>query len=488
MKIIDLILVFFQFLISLNNCIIVIPFKTYVNKEPDNFSASDVIYYWGKNIIYSNSLIGTPPKQISMIIQSENFESDLYQNMCDISGSFYKNNESTSFYIEKEIIAYKNKNNVSGINETVYFYDSLNLKKLKPFNYFHLLYSNNKKSAQEDIYDYHENTCINIGFLKKHSHIYEDDYNLIYQLKNKFKIIETYDFTFKYNNEFEGQIVIGVEPHIYDPENYFISQFRYITDNSMSYDLNYYFLNFDKKYFSYKNKTTGELKKENLNPNTLLGIKFDLGVVFGTLEYEQKIKKCFFDVLINEGKCFVETVNDKKKDNDKYNVYYCNKDSTEKIIKNEFPTLYFEMKQFDKIFELTYKDLFREKDGKIYFLVYFKQNNYFSYDFLIGSIFLKKYSFTFNQNIPSIGYYNENLPGGKKEKNNNLISFMNNKVLIIIIIFLVIIFGFLGFFLGKIVYDQVRKKRINEVDDNYDYISQENNNNKASGLGLNETE
>ena len=39
----------------------------------------------------------------------------------------------------------------------------------------------------------------------------------------------------------------------------------------------------------------------------------------------------------------------------------------------------------------------------------------------------------------------------------------------------VVVFAILGFFIGKFVYDKVRKKRINEVDDdNYEYASQQN--------------
>jgi uncharacterized membrane protein YqiK len=74
-----------------------------------------------------------------------------------------------------------------------------------------------------------------------------------------------------------------------------------------------------------------------------------------------------------------------------------------------------------------------------------------------------------------IGYYNEDLPGGKKKRNYSESFFTKYKFLIIIVIIvLVIVFGVLGFFFGKLVYDKVRKKRINEVDDNYDYNPQEN--------------
>ena len=37
-----------------------------------------------------------------------------------------------------------------------------------------------------------------------------------------------------------------------------------------------------------------------------------MGVIFGPAEYEKKIKKIFFDELINEKKCFVEFVVDKR--------------------------------------------------------------------------------------------------------------------------------------------------------------------------------
>ena len=63
---------------------------------------------------------------------------------------------------------------------------------------------------------------------------------------------------------------------------------------------------------------------------------------------------------------------------------------------------------------------------------------------------------------------------------------MDNKVLIVVIIILVIIFGIVGFYLGKIVYDKVRKPRLNEVDDNYDYYPQENDKNKDDKFGINE--
>ena len=325
------------------------------------------------------------------------------------------------------------------------------------------------KEVQKDSYEYHNSTCINAG-LEMGWMYYEDvQTNLIKQLKKGYNL-ETYDFTFNYNSENEGKIIIGAEPHIYDPENFFEIQYR-ISGSLNSQNNIDWFLNFDNLYQTYKIKSTGGILNETIGLIKTLRIQFDMGLIIGPSDYKVAIKLHFFNDLIKENKCFEKVVVDKK------TVFYCEK-SAEEDIKNYFPTLNFEMKQFNKLFELNYKDLFREKNGKFYFLVYFQEYSFANY-FTIGKIFLKKYSFTFNQDTKMIGYYNEDLPGGKKKINYSESFFAEYKfsiitVIIVFVVVLVIAFGILGFFLGKLVYDKVRKKRINEVDDNYDYNPQEN--------------
>jgi len=53
-----------------------------------------------------------------------------------------------------------------------------------------------------------------------------------------------------------------------------------------------------------------------------------------------------------------------------------------------------------------------------------------------------------------------------------------------VVVILIIVFGILGFFVGKLVYDKMRKKRINEIDDNYDYNTQQNFNDEDKKNGL----
>ena len=461
------------------NCIIVIPFKTFIEKDPDNFTSIDVINSWGKNILYSDTSIGTPSQDITLVINSQNFGIHLFKNMCDLPNSFFEESKSLTFKYYKNISSIYPMKKASIINDTMYFYDSLKLDKKVALNYIRIIYSDNDKSIQGDNYEYHKYTCIDIGLQLGWMSFEDGITNLINQLKRDYKI-ETYDISFKYNSENEGEIIIGAEPHIYDPENYFEMQYRVVgalgQDNQRDW-----FLNFDSIYITRKIGSNENVKliNETISLVKNLRILFDMGVMTGPNEYMRMIKLIFFDKLIKEKKCFEESVK-LEKTYEKKTIFYCDKESTESIIKNDFPTLYFEMKQFNKVFELTYKDLFREKDGKLYFLMYFGSS--VSY-FTIGKIFLKKYFFTFNQETKMIGYYNIDLPGGKKKKINN----DKTKIYLFVGIFvLVIIFGFLGFFLGKLVYDKVRKKRINEVDDNYDYNPQENNeNNQGNNLIIN---
>ena len=92
-------------------------------------------------------------------------------------------------------------------------------------------------------------------------------------------------------------------------------------------------------------------------------------------------------------------------------------------------------------------------------------------------IFLKKYQFVFNPDTKIISFYNKNLNidegnnTAKRLKNN-----INMKILYIVLIALsLIIFIVNGIILGKYFYKKNnKKKRANELDDNYEYIYEEN--------------
>ena len=55
--------------------------------------------------------------------------------MCDLSGSSYIKDKSSTFYLEKVINSHFG-NNTLIINETLFFYDNFYLKELKLLKYF----------------------------------------------------------------------------------------------------------------------------------------------------------------------------------------------------------------------------------------------------------------------------------------------------------------------------------------------------------------
>ena len=460
-------------LIDLCSNIIVIPFKTY-QKEPNKFSSpSDIFTYWGNNIIYSTTLIGTPPQNITLILHSQTFSSTLFYHMCDIPFSQYEKDESSSYIIEKSIHSYSTMQNASVSRETLYLYNDLSTKKLKPYKSFSFIYSPNSEKDQGTSYEYHPYTCLNIGFQLGWRYINDNQANFISQLKKIFNETETYDFTIEYTTKTEGRIVIGTEPHFYNKEVYSELQYRIAgAVSNEGINQNDFFLNFDDIYVPYKNKNTGKSFNESISMTRSAKIVIDKGLIYAPNSYRSIIDNYFFNDMKKERKC------EQKDINDEYTVYYCDKTKSEEDIKNNFPNLYLEMKQFNKIFVLTYEDLFRVKNDEIYFLIYFRRYNFGNY-FELGKIFLQKYSFTFNQQTKMIGYYNFDLPGGKKPQKNSgedeQQNYLENIYIWLGIGAVLIVFGILGFFIGKFFYDRARKKRMNEVvDDNYDYNPQQN--------------
>ena len=108
-------------------------------------------------------------------------------------------------------------------------------------------------------------------------------------------------------------------------------------------------------------------------------------------------------------------------------------------------------------FILKKEELFLKIKNKIYFLIYFIENSHFD-NWVLGKPFLKKYQFFFDYQNLKIGFY-------KEEKKNKI----SSKIFVIITLILIIII--LLFLIYKFHYNRKRRRRINEIDDNYNYIT-----------------
>jgi len=111
-----------------------------------------------------------------------------------------------------------------------------------------------------------------------------------------------------------------------------------------------------------------------------------------------------------------------------------------------------------------------EQDNKFWFLICF-ESYYEVENWILGSIFLRKYNFVFEQKTGTIGFYNMNIAQEemKEEKSTRSLG-----IIIILYIIYCIVLIFIGFIIAKKYYKNKKKKVANELDEIY--IKRKNDN------------
>ena len=322
--------------------------------------------------------------------------------------------------------------------------------------------------------------CLHIGLLEnKNKESFFSSYNLITQLKQKSKIKEScwsiiFNKPLKYNNDnllvaaeelvnLKGNLIIGDYLHVFEPKNYYESQ---MVKTYTTFELNImkWELNFNKIFYKYNDKEIKILaeNKVGLDPSNYF--------IIAPEYYFDSITETYFQKYKDESICNYDFI-------DEYIAFYCEKSQKFSIneIKN-FPSIYFEHIGLEYTFELSFKDLFIEKDGKYWFLL-ITDNIYNKNDWVLGNIFLRKYQFVFNLESREIGFYNPNL--AKNENNENSPKDSSKKLLyaLLIIALFIIIAGIAYFVKMKFYPTVLKKKRANELDDEFEYVSHKNFNN-----------
>ena len=347
---------------------------------------------------------------------------------------------------------------------------------------------------------------LNIGFPVIKTNNIRDKFNLILQLKEN-NIIEEYDWfiffeqgndeivNYENLNNLKPTLIIGGQPHYYRNDLFYKSQL--ITQYT---DVSGWLIEFKDVYFYFKGDSE-ESRKVSTYINTV-EIFLEQLVIYASSYYTNAMKREFFNKYdaCHEVKGFDIT-------------YYCDKSEDFGIeqLKN-FPSLYLEHNGFNYIFELSYKELFIENDGKYIFLV--SETSRADDKWYIGFPLLKKYQFVFNQDFRTIGFYNPDLPkekeiddidnedkhdsddttnydttsddiddGSKKNRTDNEINnksnnSMNGKTVAVIVVSTAIFFIVIGLLIGYFIFKSMNKrKRANELkDDNYDYDNYDNEN------------
>ena len=308
---------------------------------------------------------------------------------------------------------------------------------------------------------------------KNNGYEIEQNSNLINQLKSQ-NIITSYSFMIKYDkNEEKGEIIIGGLPHIYDPkhysEKYFIYDYIYFNEKNPGWRIGF-------KDIKYGENELNSIKSGELS--------LDFGFILASSTYKDILDKYFFKNEKYEEYCKEGKVGE-------YYIKYCK----EKVIK-EFQKLTFSLaymlndKNSNNKIEFDYKDLFFKAPGNndiYYFQIVFEVG---CYKWVFGRPLFKKYPTVLDQEKKIFGFYLET--GEYKVTYNNenedkKINFNFSWILVIILSMCVIAFAVIFY----VKFSNIKRKRkANELDDDFDYesatgINNKNENNKLYNNSLN---
>ena len=443
---------------------IVIPFNTYKKEEENPYESFNITKFFQNNFesqIYAKMYIGIP-KTFFPINLRMNIDGLTLGYLCDSylkEESNYNINKSSTFYSDPNKKYYSRNRYYFIVQDSFTFFSDVETKNEVLLNDINFVYLPKEQN----------NKCDKIGgtlgleLIPYYS--LKEDADFIKNLK-KFEYINSYDFSFYFTSDNEGQLIIGEEPHIYFPKIFKENNLRKSYVSSDGYGYLAWRIEFNKIYFNINN-----IKYEVQEKKTAI-FAIENNFIVGSKMYQKLIEENFFKKYLDNNICHYEETNYPK-----YSILICNKDSSFDI--NSFPTLYLYHEVFNYTFELNKNELFIEKNNQYIFLVFFWEVglNYFT----LGKIFLRKYLFTFNLDSKTIGFYNVKYEEEKEDnkgeefkdntKSNSLSTFFKIFGLIIVLIASIV-----GFFFVKKLYDKNRKKRVNEMSDDCEYESHDSNN------------
>ena len=440
---------FFIIINEIYSSYLIFPFKTRITKIENSENNITLLFRsLQDNNIYINMDVGKPRQTIEFFLRSdseiiyisEKNKTDLnpsYNNpiIYDVNSDinkFFDKNKSTTLNISSQSLSVFN--DIGKYSDDIMYFKT-NKNQIELRTSFGLL-----KSTRGNMPG-----VIGLKLLK-----YEQyrPYNLLAQLKS-IDAINSYYWMIDYTSDYEGNLIIGEQPHIFDPQRFkeenLINAYTFVYRTITEWGLR-----FDDITF----------QNSNFRPFLECLFKYDLNFIYGIDNFEKELDKYFNESIIN-GTCFKEKV---KYPYSPHTFFYCNKEKYKDKVR-DFPPLIFEHKELNYTFELNYKDLFIEKYDKLILLVFFDD---YGLDWKLGKPFLRKYSFLMNPDSKAVGFYGKNNLDYKYNKDDTD-SFEVKKILkIVFIIIAVAILLILGIFIGK-YYFKERKKRINAIDDDYEY-------------------
>ena len=457
---------------------IVLPFKSInIKLNEENLKGKKenekILTILSSDIIFTSISFGEPSSSMDFYFSMEQYPTSINQNIClKDSKSIYSPQKSKSLKsIESDCYS-----------EKCSLYKDLNLTENITINSF-LFYSNKNTKTERDFID----NINNINYLKEENKYcgiiglsrfpYNSDFNFksfIYNLKRN-NYINSYSFGFFFfdNNKndntdnYDGFLIVGANYN--DNIDIFETNFKcsvYAEEDTTNWSINF------ERIFYYEN-INGSLEYISTN-NTKAEFIIDLNYIISDEQYYEDIKKIYFKKFFENNTCYEE----KSIIDGKYtSMIICNINFKENM--KSFPCLFFYSEHLFFAFNLDYEDLFYEYNNKIYFLIIRKEH--IKDHWKIGKIFLKKYPFIFDYDKKVVSYvylnkkWNPKMAGKRKENlinnNDNKSNNFNKEYLLYIFLFIGII---IGIFIGKRIWNKKKKLKANELEEQYNYIKNEN--------------
>ena len=366
--------------------------------------------------------IGTPPQKIDMNLRSKIYTFFVTSSEVNLPYTTFNEKQSTSLVkISKSESKVTNMDYTKGlkISETIYV-DGKEYKGVTLILGTELAY---RESGA-------------LGLRLINSHESSNDLSFIYQMK-KLADLDSYSFTLKYNNDEEGELIIGAYPHAYD-NKFKENSFFYSKAGSNKFGVNWV-LNFD--VIRYNNKSLSYGTKKGL-------INIEYGLIQAPYRYKNFFKTNFYG-----DKC-------QEKFNAERNVTLIHCNSNFDI--TSFKDISFELKDIDTIFVLTYKDLFIKYNNEYIFGIVFDEDvNSKDPTWILGKPFMKKYELVYDLDRKIIGLYKEGKINSEEKNGVNIF------LIILIVILIIVVIGLIYFI---IYYLRKPKRRVYELnDENFDY-------------------
>ena len=474
---------------------VTLPFTTIAHTlhAYDSNVLENILQNFMNSTLFTRISLGNPPKFVNFILSFNNFATFFFENCIsvhvNVDFAFKKENEVIAVEdskIKEKKYNYKYTESDTFKQEIDYFYGYSNgdmnfnvtvgsevlfLDKnsgdIREINGLKMMFSGGDKGGKSE--------CGVIGLLLRPKTFLDKPYNFIQQLK-ALDYIDTYTwyiiFDKKDNNK--EYLMVGTLPHERDSENYNVKNLYYSGAINNEENTYYWTMELDEIYYTVNKEENGKYIESNVTMERYKQISFDysLNWVVAPYEYYSSIKSSFFDSLISQELCKIEYGS-----LEFFYTFSCLKtpETLEKIAR--FPTLNFLSKKLHKNFSLNYTELFFLEHQKIYFKVLFI-NGEFNPSFRLGKVFLRKYQFVFDYERKSVGFYNmeynNNINDNNNNNNNNIknneIKYNICEILIVLSIIGAAALG--GYFLGRKKQYENRRKKANEMEDEFDYYKE----------------